>query len=139
MSEFDVTTDETPTDPAEAFERMRGQLALLTAAVEGFASRQQAIEARDYAPDLSRPIERQDRVRDAIMKLSDRPAVALTPEALTIQIADAAKAARRADQELLQTEAARQRGVAQQLERSSVRRVRGSSSAMRLSGRCSLE
>jgi len=95
---------------------MRRQLALLTAAVEGFASRQQAIEARDYAPDLGRLIERQDRASDAIMKLADRPAIALTPEALAIQIADAGKVARRADQELLQTETARQRGAAQQLE-----------------------
>ncbi len=61
MSEFDIPADVTATDPAGAFERMRRQLALLAAAVEGFASRQQAIEARDYAPDLGRLIERQDR------------------------------------------------------------------------------
>jgi uncharacterized protein (DUF58 family) len=116
MSEFDMPTDEPQTDPAEAFEQMRRQLALLTAAVEGFASRQQAVEARDYAPDLGRLIERQDRVRDAIMMLAERPAVALTPGALAARIADAGKDARHADKQVLQTEAERQRAVAQQLE-----------------------
>jgi hypothetical protein len=116
MSELDIPADDTATDPAEAFERMRRQLALLTAAVEGFASRQQAIEARDYAPDIARLIERQERFTAAIRTLADRPAMALTPEVLAIQIADAGKVARRSDQELIQTETARQRGAAQQLE-----------------------
>jgi hypothetical protein len=44
------------------------------------------------------------------------PAIALTPEMLAVQIADAGKAARVGDSELLQTEAARQLDVIQQLE-----------------------
>ena len=39
-------------DALAAFERMNGQLAMLTAAVEGFAARQTRIEQRDYSQDL---------------------------------------------------------------------------------------
>lgn len=90
-------------DAAIAFEAMRRQLALLQAVVEGFASRQQRIEARDYAPDLGRLIERQDRVRDAINTLADRPALSLTPQALGREIELAGAAARRADHEAMES------------------------------------
>ena len=102
-------------DPAEAFERMRGQLALLTAAVEGFASRQQAIDARDYAPDLARLIERQERMVEAIKMLAGRPAVALTLQDFAAQIAEAGRSAREADRKMLAQAMERQRENAQVL------------------------
>ena len=113
MTESEI---EQATDPAEAFEQMRRQLALLTAAVEGFASRQQVIEARDYAPDLAQLIERQGRMVDAINTLAKRPAMALTPEALAEQIAQAGTKGRREDHASLQGEAMRQKAVSEQLE-----------------------
>lgn len=103
-------------DPAEAFEQMRRQLALLTAAVEGFASRQQVLEARDYAPDLAQLIERQGRLVEAVNALAKRPAMALTPETLAEQILQAGSAGRRADHELLQSEVSRQSCATKQIE-----------------------
>jgi len=103
-------------DPAEAFERMRRQLALLSAAVEGFASRQQAIEARDYAPDIARLIERQERMVEAIKILAARPAVALTPQELAERITEAGRAARDTDREMLAAAANRQQSSADVLE-----------------------
>lgn len=103
-------------DPAEAFEAMRRQLALLAAAVEGFASRQERIEARDYAPDLARLIERQEQVVEAVVKLRDRPALALTPETMAAEIAEAGRDARKADHQLIETAASQQRSATQALE-----------------------
>lgn len=111
LGEFDIALD-----PAEAFEAMRRQLALLAAAVEGFASRQQAIEARDYTPDIARLIDRQDKVREALLTLAARPGIALTPETLAKEITEAGNSARRSDHEILQRAAERQRGNAQILE-----------------------
>lgn len=54
------------TDALAAFERMSGQLAMLTAAVEGFAVRQTRIEQRDYSQDLAQLAERQDQMTVAI-------------------------------------------------------------------------
>jgi hypothetical protein len=97
------------TDPAEAFERIRRQLALLTAAVEGFASRQQVIEARDYAPDLGRLIDLQNRLVTAVVALQKSPAIELTPETIAVQIARSAETLRHEDKALLSGEASRQR------------------------------
>lgn len=74
------------------------------------------IEARDYAPDLARLIQRQDRVRDAILTLADRPGVALTAQTLAEQIAAAGTSARRADHDLLRQAADRQAHAAGQIE-----------------------
>lgn len=73
-------------DPAAAFERMRRTLAGQTAAIEGFAARQQELHARDYGPDLAKIHDRMEAFRGAILKLNDRPAMALTPEAIASQI-----------------------------------------------------
>ena len=69
-------------DALAAFERMNGQLAMLTAAVEGFAARQARIEQRDYSRDLAQLAERHDKVETAIRTLASRPGVQLTPTAL---------------------------------------------------------
>lgn len=88
-------------DAAMAFENMRRQLALLTAATEGFAARQAALEARDYAPDLGRLAGAMDRTHEAINILNRRPGVALTPETVAAQIERAAVPLRRADHDAL--------------------------------------
>lgn len=72
--------------PEIAFDAMSRKLAGLTAAIEGFAARQQELHARDYGPDLAKIHDRQDAVREAILKLNDRPAMALTPQLIASQI-----------------------------------------------------
>jgi len=84
-------------DPEAAFEAMTRKLAGLTAAIEGFAARQQELHARDYGPDLAKIRERQEKFRAAIEILKQRPAIALTPEQIAVQIKDAATGTRLAD------------------------------------------
>jgi hypothetical protein len=84
-----------------AFEAMNQRLAGLTAAIDGFAARQQELHARDYTQDLARIHDRQDAVRDAILKLAKRPAMDLTPELIASQISEAGAKARDADHQAL--------------------------------------
>jgi hypothetical protein len=65
---------------------MSHRIAGLTAAVEGFAARQQELHARDYGPDLAKIHKRQDDARDAIWTLAERPGVKLTPREIAEQI-----------------------------------------------------
>ncbi|WP_375391771.1 DUF6118 family protein [uncultured Sphingomonas sp.] len=85
-------------DALAAFERMSGQLAMLTAAVEGFAARQARIEQRDYSQDLAQIAERQDKTTAAIHTLADRPGVKLTPDGFAADIDRAAAKLRAPDQ-----------------------------------------
>lgn len=73
-------------DPVAAFERISHRIAGLTAAVEGFAARQQELHARDYGPDLAKIHKRQDDAKDAIWTLAERPGVKLTPAGIAEQI-----------------------------------------------------
>jgi cell division protein ZapA (FtsZ GTPase activity inhibitor) len=110
-------------DAATAFENMRRQLALLTAATEGFAARQAALEARDYAPDLARLAGAMERTHEAINILNRRPGVSLTPETVATQIEAAAIPLRRADHDAL-------REAAQALDQAT-RRIEGIISRVR--------
>jgi len=100
MNETPVTEAEersAPDDAAVAFYAMRRQLALLAAAVEGFAGRQEAIAARDYAPDMEKIAERMASASHIIGVLAERPAIALTPAETARQIEIAGKTVRQAD------------------------------------------
>ncbi len=88
-------------DPEVAFEAMSRKLAGLTAAVEGFAARQQELHARDYGPDLAKIHERWGKVVDAFKFLAEKPGVALTPETIAPQIAEAGARVRAADHQAL--------------------------------------
>ncbi len=90
-------------DALAAFERMNGQLAMLTAAVEGFAARQARIEQRDYTQDLAQLADRQDKVETAIRTLASQPGVQLTPDSLAEGISKAAVKLRAPDQAALAT------------------------------------
>lgn len=88
-------------DALAAFERMGGQLAMLVAAVEGFAARQARIEQRDYSQDLAQLAERQDKMLGAINTLADRPGVKLTPDGFAEGVGRAAAKLRAPDQAAL--------------------------------------
>ncbi|WP_294256653.1 hypothetical protein [uncultured Sphingomonas sp.] len=64
----------------QAFNDMSRKLAGLTAAVDGFAARQQELHARDYGPDLEKIRDGYDKVCGAINILAKRPAMTLTPQ-----------------------------------------------------------
>lgn len=89
----------TANDPVAAFERMSHRIAGLTAAVEGFAARQQELHARDYGPDLAKIHKRQEDAKDAIWTLAERPGVKLTPAGIAEQIEAAGAHVRARDHE----------------------------------------
>jgi hypothetical protein len=70
----------------QAFNDMSRKLAGLTAAVDGFAARQQELHARDYGPDLEKIREGYEKLCGAINILAKRPAMALTPQDVAKQI-----------------------------------------------------
>jgi hypothetical protein len=84
-------------DPEVAFEAMSRKLAGLTAAVEGFAARQQELHARDYGPDFAGIHERLNNANVAVRTLSERPAMQLTPDMIASQIEAAGQRGRAAD------------------------------------------
>lgn len=83
--------------PELAFEIMARKLAGLTAAVEGFAARQQELHARDYGPDLTKIHARWGEACKVINDLAERPAVALTPQLIASQIEIAGRDGRASD------------------------------------------
>jgi hypothetical protein len=80
----------------QAFNDVSRKLAGLTAAVDGFAARQQELHARDYGPDLEKIRDGYDKVCGAINVLAKRPAMTLTPQDVARQI-EAAGTQGRAD------------------------------------------
>lgn len=69
-------------DPAEAFDRLRGEVALLRRAVEGLTAARDAIDIPDYEPTLART----EKILGILVQQTDAmrksPAMALTPETL---------------------------------------------------------
>ena len=84
-------------DPEVAFDAMGRKLAGLTAAVDGFAARQQELHSRDYGPDFAGIHERLNKANLAVRTLSERPAMQLTPEMIASQIRAAGEQGRAAD------------------------------------------
>lgn len=71
-----------PNDPAaDAFERLRSEVALLRRAVEGLAA-DVGVEPIDYSPTLAELSDAVAEVNALVTALGDRPALALAPEQL---------------------------------------------------------
>ena len=97
--------DQNGADAAEAFEAMRGELALLRRAVEGLAAERAAIDVPDYTETLGRMQQAVDATAERIAVINDviarSPALAMTPEQMAQRITAAGNAARREDQAAL--------------------------------------
>jgi hypothetical protein len=96
-------TDITPPNATavDALIAMDRRIAGLTAAMEGFAARQQELHARDYSPELANLQEVSGKVREALVELAKRPTMALTPASIGSEIERATSAVRKADREAL--------------------------------------
>lgn len=79
----------------QALEAVARRLAGVTAAVDGFAERQQDLLGRDYSEDLGLIQQSCEGLRKAIDALAQEPALALTPELIARQIEAAGQGARR--------------------------------------------
>ena len=101
--------DQGGADAAEAFEAMRGELALLRRAVEGLAAERGGVDIPDYSETLGHVVQgldgingRLDQVTTAIVK---SPALAMTPAQVSAQINRAAADLRSADHAALARDA----------------------------------
>jgi len=94
----DIETEtETETDPEIAFAAMARKLAGVTAAIDGFAARQQEIHARDYTEDLAQIHRQQAKVQEALQTLAARPGIAFGPQRFAEELAGAGTTVREAD------------------------------------------
>lgn len=97
----DGYADDAHDDPAEAFERLRGEVALLRHAVGSLTTARGAIEIPDYEPTLARTEKVLGVLVQQIDAIRKSPAFALTPDAMAAEILSSALHARREDQKLV--------------------------------------
>lgn len=100
-----MTDEDEQGGAVEAFEAMRGELALLRRAVEGLAAERNGQDTPDYSETLGRMQQGVDGATgrlDHIGKmLAAAPVMAMTPEQMAQRISAAGSAARREDQAAL--------------------------------------
>lgn len=105
------TTREVDTSlAAHAFGELRAEISLLRRAVERLTD--ERTSQPDYAPSLEAIAKRLEDVCASVERLSERPALKLTPEAMAREITAAAAASRERDREMLQSAAANMNGAA---------------------------
>ena len=91
-------------DPAaQAFERVREELALLHQAVKGMAADRHELVIPDYNTTLGQMAEKLEAVDEQLAVIADKPALRLTPEALGAQIKKAADLASQTQRDELQS------------------------------------
>ena len=73
-------------DPAEAFERLRGEVALLRRAVEGLTTAREAIDIPDYEPTLARTEKILGALVQQVDALRKSPAMTVTPETMASRL-----------------------------------------------------
>jgi hypothetical protein len=84
---------------ARAFEELRGEVSLLRRAVEGLAAERR--DQPDYGPTLEALATSNEEIRDWAKKVSERPAVRLTPLQIGQQIEEAVTKLRAEDRRQL--------------------------------------
>ena len=88
-------------DPALAFERLRGEVGLLRAAVEGLTAARESIDIPDYQPTLERTEKVLGVLAQQIAAMRKSPALSMDPAHMATEIASPATNARREDQRLI--------------------------------------
>ena len=92
-AEPDPSPDEIPIE--QALHAVARRLAGVTAAVDGFAERQQDLFGRDYSEDLALIHQSCEDLREAMNTLAQKPALVLTPETIGRQIEAAGRQVRK--------------------------------------------
>ena len=91
-------------DPAaQAFERVREELALLHQAVKGMAADRHELVIPDYSATLEKMAGQLEAKNKALEEIAEKPALRLTPEALGAQIKKAADVASQTQRDELQS------------------------------------
>jgi Family of unknown function (DUF6118) len=120
---IEADKSEEPADPggeaqdaaAVAFELLREEVALCRRAVAGLAAERAAIQIPDYSKTLNQMAVALNTMSGQLDLLSQKPALALTPERWTYQIATAGQDVRRTEQYALDQAQAGFEKVAQEL------------------------
>jgi len=93
---------EPESDPAtKAFDRLRGEVALLTLAMKGLAAERGSIEIPDYSETLAQITTAVASVDDRLVTLSKRPAFGLSPQGFSQEIIAASQDIRREDRQTI--------------------------------------
>jgi len=96
----DAPVPEAAGDPAaEAFARLEGELALMRRAVQHLAAERADIVIPDYGATLTDMAKRMGAISESLKGMARHPALQMTPDSIGNQIAAAAEAARRSDQD----------------------------------------
>jgi hypothetical protein len=88
-------------DPARAFDDLRREVSLGLRAIQGLTAERQNMP--DYSETLQGMHDALQRMAARLRQIAETPAMQLTPERLGSDIAKASDAARRRDEELLNT------------------------------------
>lgn len=92
----------TEADPAtKAFARLEGEMAMVRHTVQNMARERADIVIPDYTATLGLMADQLERVSDSLTAIGNKPAMKLTPETITDQIAHAAEGSRRYDSDQL--------------------------------------
>ena len=95
----DVAAEDIALD--QAFDRMSGNMTTLTAAINQFGLRLNDVVGRDYSDDLAKIDQNWEKAREAFKRLTERPALALTPEVMGEQMRTAGARTRETEQQAL--------------------------------------
>jgi len=99
-----------PADPAEAFEALRREVALLHSAIQGLTAARENIP--NYSPTLARMQKQLEESNGYLDNLAKKPGLQLTPRSLVADINQASKDARAEDARLIHdAQASLQRSV----------------------------
>lgn len=97
-----VTPASAQSSAARAFEELRGEVSLLRRAIEGLTAERR--DQPDHGPTLEALATSNEQIRDWAKKVSERPALRLTPERISEQIEAAASQFRQLDRQELRAE-----------------------------------
>jgi hypothetical protein len=108
VKEFKMTIPQLPglAEPAsdhatKAFDRLRGEVALLRRALEGLAVERASIEIPDYSETLAQITTAVETTDQRLVTLSQKPAFGLSPQGFSHEIIVASEKIRREDRETI--------------------------------------
>lgn len=97
--ERDISPTTAPDDPASAFIELRGEVSLLRRAIEGLTAERQ--NAPDYTPTLKAYSGRLAQIEEHLGRISESPAMGLTPENFARSMARVSETARDSDRDTI--------------------------------------
>lgn len=96
----DTGTSDEPDEATQAFARLEGEMAMMRRAVQQLATERADISIPDYTETLGQMAGQLDTMSKSLASIGERPAIKLTPEAMTDQIKSASANMQRENHEL---------------------------------------